>query len=88
MFVENKIPYYNSIVTYLIKKGYFTCNNHLYTWVKKEPLYYKEIEHLLDDIRIRKKINRIEDITEDDAIAFLKSKGYKIMKPIVEYTEI
>lgn len=28
------------------------------------------------------------ELTEEDAIAFLKEKGYKIMKPIVEYTEI
>lgn len=88
LFVENKIPYYNSLVTYLIKKGYLKRNNNLYTWVKQEPLYYKEIESCLDNIRKEKKLNRIEDITEDDAIAFLKSKGYKIMKPIVEYTEI
>lgn len=88
LFAENKIPYYNSIVAYLIKKGYFKRNNHLYTWIKKKPLYYKEIESFLDNIRSEKKLNRIEDITEEDAIAFLKNKGYKIMKPIVEYTEI
>ena len=55
LFVENKIPYYNSIVTYLIKKGYFKCKNHLYTWIKKEPLYYKEIESFIDNIKKEKK---------------------------------
>ena len=29
-----------------------------------------------------------QGLTEEDAITFLKGKGYKIMKPIVEYTEI
>ena len=88
LFVENKIPYYNSIVTYLIKKGYLKRNNNLYTWVKEEPVYYKEIEHLLNNIRKKQKLTKIENLTEEDAITFLKSKGYKIMKPIVEYTEI
>lgn len=88
LFMENKIPYYNSLVAYLIKKGYLKRNNYLYTWIKEEPLCYKEIEHFLNNIRNEKKFNRIENLTEEDAIAFLKSKGYKIMKPIVEYTEM
>lgn len=29
-----------------------------------------------------------KDITEDDAIAILKAKGYKILKPISQYEEI
>ena len=88
LFIEHTIPYYSSLIPYFIKKGYLKRNNNLYTLVKEEPVYYKEIEHLLNNIRNENKLNRIEDITEDDAIAFLKSKGYKIMKPIVEYTEI
>lgn len=89
LFVENKIPYYSSLIPYFIKKGYLERKtNNLYSWVKEEPVYYKEIEHLINTTRNKKKLNRIENITEGDAIAFLKSKGYKIMKPIVEYTEI
>lgn len=88
MFVKNAIPYYSSLLSYLIKKGYLRKANGLYSWIKEELVYYKEIEHFLNNIRNEKKLTTIENLTEEDAIAFLKSKGYKIMKPIVEYTEI
>lgn len=36
-----------------------------------------------------KSVKRVEfNITEEEAIAFLKSKGYKILKPITDFLEI
>jgi uncharacterized protein (UPF0297 family) len=88
LFSKHKIPYYTDFIPYLTKQGYLKGDHSLYTWVKKEPIYYKEIESFLNNVRNKKKQRKIEELTEEDAIAFLKNKGYKIMKPIVEYTEI
>lgn len=103
LFTENKIPYYSAIVGYINKKEYTSVdNNGLYTWCKEEPIYYKDIEDIIYRERAKSykkytktKQKALQDthnaalaITEEDAIAFLKGKGYKIMKPIVEYTEI
>ena len=63
----------------------------LYNWVKSTPVYFKEIESIIDPIRKRNKLNSIkekEKFTQEEAIAFLKELGYKIMKPVTEFVEI
>ncbi len=84
-FKENKINYYVHLINYCIKCGYIVRVKSKYTWVKTEPMYYKEYEQIVKTIQ---KKYEVKVITEESAIAFLKEKGYKIMKPIVEYTEI
>ena len=85
MFSENQINYYVHLMNYCIKCGYIVRDNQKYTWVKTEPMYYKEYEQI---VKQSKEKYEVKVITEESAIAFLKEKGYKIMKPIVEYTEI
>lgn len=91
LFSTNKIPYYATLIPYFIHKEYIVLKNNVYSWIKKEPIYYKEIEEILL-VQIKKRQvqyeNRNSTLNEDNAIAFLKSKGYKIMKPITEYEEV
>ena len=106
IFKMGKVAYYNAIVPYLNKQGYTSIDDDgLYTWVKQEPVYYKEIEDVIVGARRKIKESRTKGkeilldaiqsitptsltLTEENAIAFLKERGYKIMKPIVEYQEI
>ena len=48
-------------------------------------MYYKEFEQIVKQFQRKYEVKKF---TEESAIAFLKEKGYKIMKPIIEYTEI
>ena len=57
---------------------------------------YNKAQSVLNRMRDRKKFdlvnvykkNKVNDLTLDDCISFLKVKGYKIMKPINQYEEV
>lgn len=89
LFKENKVQYYSSLIPYFKKSGYLSkSDNNLYTWTKTEPVYYKEIVGVIAITKTKYQEKKHIELTEEYAITFLKGKGYKIMKPIVEYTEI
>jgi hypothetical protein len=94
LLLRCKIPYTNEFVSTLcknkiIKKVY---KNHqvTYTWVKDSPLYYGFIETYLKKFRGMKKtaMNNLKVNNELSCIQFLKARGYKIFKPVIEHVEI
>lgn len=61
---------------------YANCNRHgRRQWSKKVDIKEKQIE--LDII-----VNKSQMLTENNAIALLKSLGYKILKPKTEFVEL
>jgi hypothetical protein len=64
-----------------------------YQIIYEPSLIVQNAQHVLDVRRVvypREYVQRSEQpkITEAQAITFLKSKGYKILKPETQYTEI
>jgi hypothetical protein len=97
---ENKIPYAKNLPKFLVDQGIlFTKEGH-YNWVSQEPVFYKIIEHFLEVQRKiasetarryfnkKKNIQPTEELSEEECINFLKSKGYRIYKPVVEHVEV
>tara|TARA_R110001592_G_scaffold103236_1_gene290927 strand:- start:308 stop:610 length:303 start_codon:yes stop_codon:yes gene_type:complete len=63
----------NGIIAKFLHK-YAIQTNSRRTWVKKQEINTEVIENI--------------DFSVEKAIKLLKSKGYKIMKPITEYKEL
>ena len=94
LLIKCKIPYTSAFISILCKNKIIqkvTKNRHVtYTWVKDSPLYYGFIETYLKKLRGEKKTetNNLKENKEFLCIQFLKSKGYKIFKPVIEHVEI
>lgn len=89
VFKEYKIAYYSSLIPHFIRGGYIVQNeNNLYQWVRKEPVYYKEIEKIIEEQRKKNYEKYATNVNEEDAIALLKKLGYRILKPKTEYVEL
>lgn len=94
IFKEKELPYARPLVTFLFNQNILQRNvKGQYTWVKQSPLYYEDVEPFLKYQRERCNPNKINKpqkqlLTEDVCVQFLKSKGYKIFKPVIEHVEI
>ena len=89
----HNVAYWYSLIPHFIKNKYLEVNDKSeYTWVKPTPVYYEEIENIIASVRKRntesKHKEKVTPFTQEEAIAFLKELGYKIMKPVTEFVEI
>jgi hypothetical protein len=94
IFKEKELPYPRPLVTFLFNQNILQRNvKGQYTWVKQSPLYFEDVEPFLKYQRERCNPNKANKpqkqlLTEDACVQFLKSKGYKIFKPVIEHVEI
>ena len=97
---KNKCPYARFIVPFLRQNEIIIKVGDEYQFASSEPVHYKTLEPAIlysqDTIReymarfAAKKKQQIivNTVSEEQMIAYLKEKGYKILKPRVDYDEI
>lgn len=61
LFQENKINYYSQLINYCIKCKYIFRSNSKYTWVKTEPMYYKEYEQIVKQFKEKYEVKVITE---------------------------
>jgi hypothetical protein len=93
-------PYANEIPKILVSTGVVKKEKGIFTFIFPEPVFHKKLIHDLN--KVAEKVSEskkkwldhhskcevtIEHFSTDDAILFLKERGFKIMRPITEYVE-
>ena len=95
-FRNHKVPYASQVVTLLKNLGliYTTSPRGEYEFFDcGKPIFHGDILAGLDEISAKHaksvdKYRKKEGLSEQQAINLLKSKGYKILKPITQFEEI
>ena len=88
-------PYALAVFSFLKKEGLISKNNGVYTFADSKPVYFGILKPALDEASSKnigyfKKSVAAKAIPKDpieDAIALLKSKGFKIMRQVIEFVE-
>lgn len=94
-------PYPGEVASLLKKKNYITKRNGTYYFSSPEPVYYKTILNDLEEIYLKYKPKSKNEtnfvkkgkvvkvqLTIEEAISYLKSQGFKVMKPVTQYEEV
>lgn len=93
-------PYASTVTTCLKDKGLITQNGREYSFIEKEPIHFAILIPALDktaasvkkyvaDSRARSLgIEQTQKVwSDEELISILKSKGYRIMRPVTNYEE-
>lgn len=93
-------PYANEIPKILVNTGVVKKEKGIFTFVSPEPVFHKKLIHDLNKVAEKVSVSKkkwldhhtkcevnIESFTTDDAILFLKERGFKVLKPVTEYIE-
>ena len=91
---QNGLRVNHNLWSYL--KDVFHCSRingiNLYSFQKDAkgtlPIYKGVIEQIVANYRKKMNDNKAQTLSIDSAIKLLKSKGYKIQKPVISYKEI
>lgn len=86
---KHGIKYAKNLTSKLVKKGFVNkVGVSQYEWASEAPIYIGVIEEIFKEIK--KDFLKLKSVSssEEAAIEFLKSKGYKIMKPVQTFEEV
>lgn len=96
-----RCPYPGEVASLLKKRNLITKRNGMYSFTLAEPVYYKTIVDDLEKIYLKykpksetnvKAVKKDEvvkiQLTIEEAISYLKSQGFKVMKPFIQYEEV
>lgn len=97
--LKNNIPYRQHWLVRLIGNNVVQRIRHgQYIWIGKDPVFIGIVNIILVDMKDYfighkkdngiKVIKHVETSKEQEAIDYLKSLGYKIMKPVNDFVEI
>lgn len=86
---NHNCPFPAQVVSSLIKVNAIVPVKYgVYTFKSEDPIYYGSFEKVLEEKTSIYFSSKKEKISESEMIALLKSKGYKILKPVTEYKEV
>lgn len=88
-------PYAKNVVSELIKRGLLVKGNSGYYFAKNEPVHFSVLINRLNEVSNAAKRYTAKSLSktitfvlsEDAAISFLKSRGFKIMRPVTNFEE-
>lgn len=92
-------PYSGDVASILKKRNLIVKRNGFYYFSSPEPVYYKTLVEDLYKVYLRfnpsskNKVKDVENVikgqlTVEDAVAYLKAQGFKVMKPVIQYEEM
>ena len=95
-------PYPDRVASILKQQNIITKYKGVYSFVSPEPVHYKTIINDLEKVSLmfrgnQTKSNKVVEkkdevvkiqLTIEEAISYLKSQGFKVMKPFIQYEEV
>lgn len=88
------LAYRQLLLNKLMQHGIIQRLSHgQYMWIGSEPIFIGKISIIFDELRTyfldhKYQASTSSDNKEQEAIAYLKRLGYKVMKPVNDFVEV